>query len=391
MNTSLKQLIDKYLGYLLIAIFLPPTRLLGIMLKRDHTLQQSPGYILFIKILGLGSLVVSSEAIRIMRKKYPNARFILLTDENIARGIKPFHLFDELWTIKSGNIFSVLTGSVRFLARSWRLKKIWVVDLEVYSKLTTVYALMTFALNRFGFYLGPVFFRKYLNTHNVHFDQKIFLEDNYRKMAQDVVLEEVNPGKLNKPRRADERAKKYIAVNNTCSDLALVRKLPESVFAEICQWILENTSYHLALLGSPGDTEQLHQFLQKNSILKLQQGKIKIAAGFDSFESYYKFLSEECVCVLTIDSGPLHIARALNLPTVSVWGPTNPANYLKVSSEEEHRHLYHYNKVHCSPCVHLVTKLPCGGDNFCMKKIEAGIIIEKIKRLLANLDSPAEA
>ena len=35
---------------------------------------------------------------------------------------------------------------------------------------------MTLARNRFGFYLSPVPFRKYLNTHSVVFDQDAFLD-----------------------------------------------------------------------------------------------------------------------------------------------------------------------------------------------------------------------
>src|SRR4051812_8613541 len=41
-SVSQKQRIDKYIGYLLIGIFLPITRLLGILLKRDHKLHHPP-------------------------------------------------------------------------------------------------------------------------------------------------------------------------------------------------------------------------------------------------------------------------------------------------------------------------------------------------------------
>jgi ADP-heptose:LPS heptosyltransferase len=387
LSTYVKQLADRYLGYLLIGFFLPITRLLGYSMKRDHTLTKPPQVILFIKILGLGSLIVSSEAIREIRRKYPNTKFILLTDTNIAEGIAPFKFFDEYWTITSGNVFSVLFRSLLFLIKSWRLKNMWVVDLEVYSKLTTVYALMTFALNRFGFYLSPVFFRKYLNTHNIHFDQSAFLADNYRSMAESIMNEKTLAQSLINRSRKNEAAKKFIALNNTCSDLAFVRKLPDSTFAEICQWLLENTSYELAILGAPKDNDKIRNFLAANSALDLKSERVTIIAGQYNFTTYYDFLSEQCACLITIDSGPLHMARLLGVPTVSVWGPTNPSSYLKILPEEKERHLYHYSNVHCAPCVHLTTKLPCGGDNFCMKTIGADIIIKKIKTLLVTLKS----
>jgi ADP-heptose:LPS heptosyltransferase len=89
--------------------------------------------------------------------------------------------------------------------------------------------------------------------------------------------------------------------------------------------------------------------------------------------------------LVTIDSGPLHIARKLGLPTVSVWGPTNPGNYLKIHPGEEKRHLYHYEPVACSPCVHHFETLPCGGNNICMQKITAAAVIKNIETLLQQL------
>ena len=391
MHIRIKQLADRYLGYLLIAAFLPITRLLGIVLKRNHSLEHRPENILFIKILGLGSLILTLESVSAIKRKYTDARLILLTDNNIANGIAPFKAFDEIWKIESDNPFSVLSKSFRFLFKSWRLKKLWVVDLEVYSKLTTVYSLLTFSINRFGFHLAPVFFRKYLNTHNVIFNQSVFLEDNYLRMAETVAGEIKKNKSPAQQQRKDEHLKPYIVLNNTCSDLAPTRKLPDPTFAEICQWVLEDTSYRLALLGTPKDKESLEKFIRETPALFSQTERIICFSGNNDFDAYYSFLSEQCACLVTIDSGPLHIARALGLPTVSVWGPTNPENYLKVLPEEKERHLYHYKQVSCSPCVHRFEKLPCGGDNFCMKTTEAGTVTAKIRSLLNHIKSQGSA
>src|SRR4051812_36138415 len=174
-------------------MLLPVTRLLGIIMRRNHSLQQPPKHLLFIKLLGLGSLVVAADSIQAMRKKMPGTRFILLTDNNIASGITPFQLFDEIWTIDTSSLSITISTSLKYIVRSWQLKKLWVADLEVYSKLTTVYSLFTMARNRFGFHLKPVFFRKFLNTHNIPFKQAACLEDNYYHMAQVITQSEIAP------------------------------------------------------------------------------------------------------------------------------------------------------------------------------------------------------
>lgn len=378
--------LDKYLGYLLIALLLPITRLLGIVLRRDHRLQQPPQYMLFIKLLGLGSLVVATDAIVAMKQKFPHTRFILLTDTNIAGGIEPFHVFDEIWEIETGNLLATIGTSIHYIVKSWSLKKLWVVDLEVYSKLTTIYALLTMAPNRFGFHLQPVFFRKYLNTHNILFQQSAFLEDNYLHMAQVITgTQNLLPHNQPLPLQKDESQKPYIILNNTCSTLALVRKLPDAVISAVCTWILENTSYRIAFPGAGSDKEAIDRFINEYIPTGKAQGKIVNIAGALDFEAYYRFIADKGACLVTIDSGPLHIARKLGLPTLSVWGPTNPANYLKIRADEEKRHVFVYNKVPCSPCVHHYDKLPCGGNNFCMTNITAKSIIDKLSLLLKEL------
>ena len=384
--------LDKYLGYCLIALLLPVTRLLGIMLRRNHRLQQPPQYLLFIKLLGLGSLVVATDAIVAMKQKFPNTRFILLTDSNIAAGIEPFDVFDEIWEVETGNLSATISTSFHYIVKSWSLKNLWVVDLEVYSKLTTIYALLTMAPNRFGFHLRPVFFRKYLNTHNILFQQSAFLEDNYLHMAQIITgTQNILPHEQPLPIQKEASQNQYILLNNTCSTLAPVRKMPDAVFSAVCTWILENTPYRIAFLGAGSDKETIDQFVNEYIPAYKVQGKIVNIAGALDFEAYYRFIADKGVCLVTIDSGPLHIARKLGLPTVSVWGPTNPANYLKIRPGEEQRHVFVYNKVPCSPCVHHYEKLPCGGNNFCMTNITAESIIDKLSLLLNELTLNNEA
>jgi ADP-heptose:LPS heptosyltransferase len=385
-----KQKIDKYAGYLLIAILLPFTRLLGILLRRQHSTGIAPRRIVFIKLLGLGSLIVASDAITAIRARFPNARLILLTDANIAAGIAPFGLFDEIYPIDTDNMATTAMGVTRFLLRSWGWRRLWVIDLEVYSKLTTVFALLTLARNRAGFYLSAVPFRKFLNTHNIIFDQSVYLEDNYLHMARQVTGAELRLP-VSAVREA-ELEKPYIILNNTCSGLAYVRKLPDRTFSAVCEWILEHTGYNVALLGMPDDKEEINRFIGANPGLRGREDRIVNFAGMaEDFAAYYRFLSEKGVCLVTIDSGPLHIARKLGLPTVSVWGPTNPDNYLKIRSHEEGRHLSYYLKTPCSPCVHHYELLPCGGNNFCMKNIPAMAIIGKIQELLRRLAIPQPA
>jgi ADP-heptose:LPS heptosyltransferase len=383
MNLQFKRRLDFILGNFLVAINLVAAKTLGFLLKRNHTIEKEPSTIIFIKMLGLGSVFLASNAILAVRQKYPKAKFILIAGSGIKPGLEPIGLFDEILEIRDHNFRVLLKDSMSVFFNIWKMKKVWVADLEVYSKLTTVFALWTFAINRFGFILNPVRFRINMNTHNIYFNQFVNVEENYIRLVEAMGAKVTENFYLNNylpSGRTGEIDYPYIAVNNTCSDLSLERKCPDKLLAEICRWILQNTSYQLVFTGAPVDRPKIANFItiQFNNEELL---RIKNIAGELAFENYYTFLYRQCAAMLTIDSAPLHIAKKLSVPTLSLWGPTNPVNL----SKTDKRNFVYYLAKHCSPCVHHTEILPCKGDNTCMKDMDKKIITSQFSQLLENI------
>lgn len=386
MKVQAKQVIDGLLGSLLVFFNLLVARPLGLLLRRDHTLRKDPNHIVVIKMLGLGSLLLASDAIISLKKRYPNAKLILICGKGVAPGIKPTMLFDEVWTTDDKNFLVLAKTSIQILAKTWQLKNRWVVDFEVYSKLTTIYSLWTFALNRFGFQLQKVHFRNFLNTHNSYFNQFNLVQENYnnlvRLMGVKIITNFTIPIENGKGREF-EADKKYIAINNTCSDLSYMRKMPLDILQAVCQLIIENTPYHIALTGAPSDQKENEDFL--DNYLSDNKDRVRNIAGNLSIAQYYEFLHNDGVMMLTVDSAPLYIALKTGLPTVSIWGPTDPAHRFTPDTWDSPRLKVHYLAAHCSPCLHHTKVLPCGGDNFCMKNMQALDIFSKIEGVISHL------
>ncbi|MBK0402908.1 glycosyltransferase family 9 protein [Adhaeribacter sp. BT258] len=339
-----------------------------------------------IKILGLGSVILASDSLLAIRKKYPQARMVLLASKGVKAGIEPLGLFDEIWSTNDKNFFTLAKSGIGILFRTWKLKNLWVIDLEVYSRLTTIFSLWTLAPNRFGFLLSRVHFRNHLNTHNVYFNQFSSVEENYFSIARTLGITEKEtfyfPG-FDPAGRKNEASKPYLAINNTCSDLSLERKLPWDTLAAVCRWILENTNYRIALTGGPEDAQANDLFVRQ--YLADKQSGIENIAGKKSFRDYYQFLYQDCAVMLSIDSAPNHIARKLGLPTLSLWGPTRPEHLVSAEELKSGRHLVEYLAVACSPCIHHTEVLPCGGDNHCMKNILPANICLSLQTLLTNI------
>lgn len=77
------------------------------------------------------------------------------------------------------------------------------------------------------------------------------------------------------------------------------------------------------------------------------------------------------------DSGPAHLAAALNVPTIIVWGPTNIRKWRPVGKYVEVIHKV--DDLRCYPCSGQDCK-----DKFCLERIKPEDVIERVEELWRN-------
>jgi len=375
-----KQRLDKHLGSFLVAINLALAKTLGFILRRNHSLQPPPQNIVFIKIMGIGSVLMAADGILAIKEKYPDAKLILLANRSVIGGIQPTSLFDEYWEYKDNSFLKVISSTIKNIFRSWRRKKLWVCNLEVYSKLTTIFSLWTCARNRFDFFFNEVSFRKNINTHSVYFNQFSLAHENYDRIAEALSAEIKRTFEFPhflKSKRI-HTGKKYIVISNTCSELARVRLYPDVLLIQLTKKLWVKYNCPVLLSGNKTDFNYYEQILTNDSLAGLP---IQNVAGKYSIEEFLSLLYNECRFLITVDSAPLHYAYRLGVPTISLWGPTNPATRMTESNNFKSVYL----AVTCSPCTHHTNVLPCGGDNFCMKNMNTSIVMQKVEEVMNNL------
>ncbi|MCP5105106.1 MAG: lipopolysaccharide heptosyltransferase II [bacterium] len=84
-----------------------------------------------------------------------------------------------------------------------------------------------------------------------------------------------------------------------------------------------------------------------------------------------------CDAFVSNDSGLMHVASALRVPTTAIFGPTNPHNTGPVEEQDKKVKILHH-PVHCAPCK----DRDCPTDHACMKAVTVDEVWDTLKVLL---------
>jgi heptosyltransferase I len=147
-------------------------------------------------------------------------------------------------------------------------------------------------------------------------------------------------------------------------------------FAEVARHLLGN-GFTVALAGSARERGLCGE------VAELASGAINFA-GETTLSELAALISRAAICI-TNDSGPMHLAVALNRPVVSVFGPTDPVwagPYGRADAVLR-------AGVPCSPC-YLRRLRECPNNHVCMADVSAAAVIERLDGILANQHAHAK-
>jgi ADP-heptose:LPS heptosyltransferase len=370
MSTKSKITLDRYLGGALIFILNPVARLLGYFLRRDHS-PAVRGDILVIKMLGGGSLVMAAQSLLGIRRAYSGVKMRLLTTGAIKPFAETLGVFDEILVLDDRSFVPLVTTSVRRLCSCFRTDT--VIDLEIYSYLSTILAILTFARNRLGFFFEERGFRQVLHSHRILFNPGSPLYSHYDRIAAVLgapILESEECAEhilavLGIGSRKSARSSGRIAIGCGCSGLSEERKLAPTQWSQHVFAISSDKEREAVFLGSADDRAEVGRVIGAIEALGREGwgGKLTDLSGTMPLGDSLRVLAG-CDEFWGIDSSLLHYARLFGLRIKAFLGPTHP---MRLRSIEGLVETIHYRKTLCSPCIHLVSVPPCHGDNQCMK------------------------
>jgi ADP-heptose:LPS heptosyltransferase len=118
-----------------------------------------------------------------------------------------------------------------------------------------------------------------------------------------------------------------------------------------------------------------------------QQGKVITAGGLGLNLAGMTMLSESAAVIqkssllLSGDSGVLHIAVGLGVPTVSLFGPGRAKKW----APQGDRHIVINKRLPCSPCTTFGTTPPCPINAQCMRDISVDEVANTVTMLLTSV------
>jgi len=329
----------------------------------------------------IGDVIMTLPAIAAVRKTFPHAKISVLAKPWVAETYRICPEVDEVIIYESPGVHHGIAGKYR-LARELKSKGFdlaillqnaieaaiiaWLAGIPIRAGYNSDGRgiLLTHSVKRTNeirkvhqvyYYLEML---KSLGFQSAGSDIKLKLNDDYLTIVEDVldqyhvkkddILVGIAPGATYGP------AKMWF---------------PER-FAAVADKLADNFSARVMLFGSGGDRERtdLVQQHSKNYLINI--------AGKTSLKEAIALIAR-CDLFISNDSGLMHLAGALGIPLVAIFGSTNPVTTSPVGEKS----IVIHKDVSCSPCL----KKICPTDFRCMDLIGIDDVYDAAKKLLSEI------
>lgn len=322
----------------------------------------------------LGDAAVATPAMRAIRAKFPDAVITVMARPSVAGVFASAKFVDRVWTEPRP---SGLRDWLRLTAEVRRQR----FDLAVLFPNSFESAAMVFlgrARQRIGYAFDG---RGWMLTGKIQGEKrKIHHVDYYLALAKAVSADVTNPV-MELTARTEDRinARRLLASAGIPQGAGFMVLSPGAAFGAAKRWgdqqfaaaadtLAGEFGLGVVLIGSEGErsiSESIRTFMKQPAV---------VLNGKTSVESLIGLIAESAI-LLGNDSGPVHIAAALGIPSVAVFGATD----YKVAAPYGPLGRAVYEAVECSPCW--LRKCPI--DHRCMTRVSPEAVCSAARTVLS--------
>jgi heptosyltransferase-2 len=323
----------------------------------------------------IGDAILTLPAVASIRATYPKSHIAMLVKPWVADIYRLFSDLDDILIYE--NKFDNPLGVLR-LAQTLKEKKFDAAILLQNAIEAAIIALLARIPLRAGYDSDA---RGLLLTHQVHRTneiKKVHQIDYYlemvkalgclplaREMHMETKINILDARNILRKFIPDE--KKTIIGIAPGATYGPAKKWLSDRFAAVADRLSKALSAQVIIMGGKVDGETAQE-VQKSASVEL----INLSGKTTMQEAIY--LISQCRLFISNDSGLMHVAGALNVPTVAIFGSTNPLTTAPAGSKS----VIVRREVPCSPCL----KKTCPSDFRCMKLISVEDVLQIAQNLL---------
>jgi lipopolysaccharide heptosyltransferase II len=326
--------------------------------------------ILIIKLKGIGDVVLSTIVLENLKKDFPNAKIDYLTEPASYHALKNISLINDILIYNKKKKFAGFEII-------WRVfKKKYDLVLDLYSNpRTALITYLSFAVYRAGFpYRGRTYAYNLLGPA----ERSVFhAADLHLELLKSIGLLHTNKNlHFGISQKDIKYADDFISCTFKKNDFIVgispsggweSKKCDPIKFAEIADAFIDKYQVSILIVWGPEDKREADEIvsLMKHKAVLAPPTTITAMAG----------LMHKCKIIVANDSGPLHIASALRVPVLGLYGPTNPKLQGPYGNNHEFIRIEELDCINCN-------LLQCPKEHECFLNLSVDAIFKKFSLLI---------
>jgi lipopolysaccharide heptosyltransferase II len=360
-------------------------------LRFAASLKKEPGFkrILIIQTAKIGDVVCSTPVFREIKKKYPSA-FLVLMGDPVSQQVLDNNPYIDKFILVKQNDMSGLSGKLK-VANMLRKNNFDIsISLQpnVANNVIPIWALIPRRYSVYPNSYGLTYkCSAFLNTMNVAHILEQNIVDTYIKLLNKAIevpeSQDSSRLELHSSGRAETRVDKFLEKAGIKTERLVgiapaarnkLKELKPDIFAGIADGIQKEFGCKAVLIAGPGD--------------ETITGEVKRLMATDPVDSCSVFTLSELSALLSklslfisVDSGPVYMAEAMNVPVINIAGPCD-------MGERPHGDKFAIvqKKIPCVPCsyTYLTAERCSKGSRECIETISVDEVLVAAKSLLSG-------
>ncbi len=392
MDSSRLKNIDRFLGTPLIVLLGAwewVRRLLSPARRRRGFDLSAPRRIAIVKTVAIGDVVQALPTVKALRGRFPHAHITFIVTPRVREVVEGLPFVDEVRYFDVFGAHGGISGVVRF-ARELRAQHydMW-IELEHYYRFTTILGYLSGAPVRVGFSI-PGQVRRFLFTITAPYPTQKHELESFLSIARvlGACVEGASPVPI--PASEDDarvarewlagagaalpaaqRERGIVILHTTTSPIAVSRRWSADRWIELADRIAERYGLTAVFTGAPDEAADLRALASRTAQPSL------VSAGALTLRQF-SVLAGQARLMVSVDTGPLHVAAATGVPIVALFGPGDPRKWRPYGPGNAVVRA----GLACSPCsTHYTGRISRKTCDDCMRAISVEDVLHAIESL----------